>query len=291
MVAVQAVDAQANGAPGRPAEIEDPTNLALVHPLARALARALIGTPVTPNQVSAASVIPAAAAAAAYVALPWPFGALGGLACQYIWHVLDGADGELARRTGRASPIGELVDGVCDHLSQGLLYLAFGWVAARQIGPLAWLAVVAAAGSHFVQSNAYETWRKSYRRAVYGATWMRQNLQALAVAGPLQALIGRIYVAVSSGFGGGEEELERTVGLAADPAESRVRYRRAFAAQVRAGCVLDSNTRTLATFAAMLAGSPLWYLGFEALALNAVLAGLLIWRSRLRRRFDLETRA
>jgi phosphatidylglycerophosphate synthase len=32
------------------------------------------------------------------------------------WHVLDGADGDLARMTGRASPQGELFDGICDYV-------------------------------------------------------------------------------------------------------------------------------------------------------------------------------
>ena len=42
-------------------------------------------------------------------------------------HVVDGADGDLARLTGRSSPIGEMVDGLCDYLSHIVLYLVLGW--------------------------------------------------------------------------------------------------------------------------------------------------------------------
>src|ERR1700676_2404981 len=112
-------------APGRPDEIEEPTNRYLVHPVSRALVNVLIATPATPNQVSVASVFMAGGAALCYAQLAWPWNALAGLAFQFAWHVLDGADGDLARRTGRASTVGELVDGICDHLSQALIYVAF----------------------------------------------------------------------------------------------------------------------------------------------------------------------
>src|SRR5258708_37518835 len=98
-------------APGRPREIEAPSNLYLVHPASRRLTDLLERTVVTPHQVSIASVFPSGAAAACYIALARPWGAFAGLAFQFASHVLDGADGELARRTGAASAIGELVGG------------------------------------------------------------------------------------------------------------------------------------------------------------------------------------
>ena len=106
---------------------------------------------------------------------PGRWSRLLGLAFWFVWHVLDGADGDLARRTGRASPVGELVDGVCDHVSQGLIYVAFALLARRGLGGWAWMLALAAAASHFLQANAYETGRKAYRHGVHGAAWMRQT--------------------------------------------------------------------------------------------------------------------
>ena len=44
------------------------------------------------------------------------------------WHVTDGADGDLARLKGTASPTGELVDGVCDYSGHVFMYFAFAFL-------------------------------------------------------------------------------------------------------------------------------------------------------------------
>jgi phosphatidylglycerophosphate synthase len=263
-------------APGRPQEIEAASNIYLVHPVSRALAGALAATPVTPNRVSVASVVASGAAAATYALLTWPWNAFVGLGFQYLWHVLDGADGDLARRTGRASPIGELVDGVCDHLSQGLIYVAFAIMAQRTIGPSAWAIGVAAAASHFLQANAYETGRKAYRHFIYNAPWMRQT--GVGASGP-GAILARFYLGVSDLLSPGEAATERAMDAA--PGETaRETYRAAFAPIVKASGVLASNARTLAAFLAVLACRPLWFFLFELTALNAALVVLALWRGR-----------
>jgi phosphatidylglycerophosphate synthase len=272
-----------SAAPGRPREIEAPSNLYLVHPASRRLTDLLERTAVTPNQVSVASVFASGAAAACYVALAWPWAAFAGLTFQFAWHVLDGADGELARRTGRASPLGELVDGVCDHLSQALIYVAFAFVAQRTISGWAWAAAVAAGASHFVQANAYETGRKAYRRFVYGALWMRQT--GAGATGPGKAL-SDLYLAVSDLSSPGERLVEQAMdgAIAAGHAGvARQLYRERFAPLVKASGVMDSNTRTVAAFLAVLAGRPLWLFLFELTALNAALVGVAVARGRANR--------
>jgi phosphatidylglycerophosphate synthase len=271
------------GAPGRPREIEAPSKLWLIHPASRALVDVLVRTPVTPNQVSVASVAAAGAAAMAYVAAPWPWGAFLGLGGQLAWHVLDGADGDLARRTGRASPLGELIDGVCDHVSQGLIYVAFAVVLQGWLGPWAWALGVAAAISHFLQANAYETGRKTYRRWVYGAPWMRQTGAGAAGVG---GFAGGLYIAVSGVLSPGEARIEQAMDtrLAAGEAgarEARRLYRRTFAPLVKASGMLGSNVRTAAAFFSVLAGSPVWFFLFEVTCLNLALAILAAvrWRS------------
>ena len=243
----------------------------------------------TPNQVSLASVACAAGAAACYLWLAWPWAAFAGLACQFGWHVLDGADGDLARRSGRASPLGELIDGVCDHLSQVLIYVAFVYLLQRQgWGPSwAWAIASIAGASHFVQANVYETGRKTYRRWVYGAEWMRQTSRAPAGRrGPQTALAG-LYMAVSDLASPGEARIEAAMapamaGGAGPTARARRLYRDLYAPLVKRSGLLDSNTRTIAAFASMLAGSPVWFFLFETTVLNIAL----VWFGRERRRRD-----
>lgn len=264
-------------APGRPAEIEAASNLWLIHPLSRALAGLLAATPVTPNQVSVAGVVAAGGAALAYVGLPWPLDAFAGLALQVLWHVLDGADGELARRTGRASPLGELIDGVCDHAGQVLIYVAIAAAMQARFGAWSWVLASAAGASHFVQANAYETGRKAYRHFVYGAAWMRQTGAGKGVGRVLSSL----YLGVSSAFSPGEADVEGAM-RGAGP-EAQVRYRDRFAPLVKASGVLDSNTRTAAVFLAVLAGNPLLFFVFELTVLNLALAMLIARRVRANR--------
>ena len=267
--------AEDSPAPGRPAEIESAGNRLIIHPVSRALATALALTPVTPNQVSVSSVAVSGTGALIYLTVAWPWNALAGLACQYLWHVLDGADGDLARRTGRASAVGELVDGVCDHLSQVLVYVALALMAQRTSGGWAWVLASAAGAAHFVQANAYETGRKAYRHFVYGAAWMRQTG---AGDGRVGAALAKIYLAVSGWMSPGEDRAERAMQGA--DGRARQRYREIFAPLVKASGLLNSNTRTLAAFVAVLMKWPAGFFVFELTVLNLALAVFALWRSR-----------
>src|SRR5687768_18619206 len=92
----------------RAAELQDPLNRYLYHPLAWRLARLLQPTGISPNAVSVAGTLSVWTAAWSFASLEWPLGALLGFTLMLLWHVLDGADGDLARLTGKTSPTGEL---------------------------------------------------------------------------------------------------------------------------------------------------------------------------------------
>ena len=272
-------------APGRPLEVEEATNRYLVHPVSRLIVDRLVRTPVTPNQVSIASVFAAGAGALCYLALPWPWGPLCGVAFQFLWHVLDGADGDLARRTGRASPIGELVDGICDHVSQVLVYLAFVALLDQTMHGWAWVLGGAAAMSHFVQANAYETGRKTYRRWVYGAAWMRQTAGS---SRGLPGVLAGFYVGLSQILSPGEGALESVLEPIAsrgnaEADQARLRYSEVFAPLVKGSAVLSGNSRTIAAFISLLLGGPTWFFVFEIVALNLALVAVVLSRGRRNR--------
>src|SRR5688572_15643844 len=147
---------------GRPRELEDSLNRYVYHPLAARLASSLRPTGLSPNVVSVAGMLLAWAAAWAYTTLAWPQGVLLGFALHLLWHVVDGADGDLARLTGTASPTGELVDGVCDYAGHAVLYIALAAMLDDQLGGWAWALAVAAGASHIAQTNHAETQRRTY---------------------------------------------------------------------------------------------------------------------------------
>jgi hypothetical protein len=280
-----AVEAQG----GKPQEIELWSNRVLIHPLSRRVAVLLAPTPVTPNAVSCMGVAASAAGAFCYVGLPWPAAAAAGFLCQFAWHVLDGADGELARRTGRSSPSGEVVDGVCDYLAQIVLYGALALILRRTLGAWAWALALASGVARAVQANSYESRRRTYQFWGYGRGWLRQSLgegTREAPRGWLGAL-GRLYLAVSDRVTLGDPRLDAAMRRRLDqsgPAAERARalYRDVQVRAIVAAAPLASNPRTMAIGASMLAGSPLYFFLFEIFALT----GVLLWSLRVQARAD-----
>ena len=267
---------------GRPPEIEEFANRLLVHPASRALVDRLVATPVTPNQISLISIPAAAAAAACFVWLPRVPGALFGLMWLFAWHVLDGADGDLARRTGRASASGELIDGLCDHASQACIYVALAIVLQRTVGAWAWALAMGAALSHTVQANAYEAGRKTYRHWVYGAAWMRQRPD---FSRSLSGFANRAYLGAANLFSPAEDRVETAMSMARDLGpEAVAQARRAYQARevglVKASGLLGSTGRSLAVVASLLGGSPLWFFLYEIVALNLAMGVFVLWRRR-----------
>jgi phosphatidylglycerophosphate synthase len=281
-----AADAPSPPAPGRPVEIEEWTNLRLIHPTSRALVGLLIPTGISPNTVSILGAAAAALAAWAFVGLAWPASALVGLVGLFAWHVLDGADGDLARRTGRASTNGELVDGLCDHAGQVAIYLAFCLMLDDTLGFWAYILPVLSGLSRAVQASAYEGLRRNYRRWVYGARWIRQTLQA-GDAGQgglfdrIKVRLGLAYVVVSGVVSADDRALEAAMGaaIARGPeaaAAARAAYQGRMLPLVKRASLMSANYRSLVAGLSVLAGYPIVFVIYELVLLNLALA----WLSR-----------
>ena len=292
-----AISKAAKTAPGpvvshsRPLEIEEPLNRYLVHPTARALVTILIPTGISPNAVSALSVVMMALACACYALLPWPGGAFAGLGFHFLWHVFDGADGDLARRTGKSSPVGEIVDGVCDHLSHLILYLTLGALLERQLGPWGWGLTVVSAASRAFQAVCYETARRTYRRWVYGVNWIRQDLAKAEAeakpggAGKIGVRLAQIYLGASAWVRADDSRIEALMaqilaGGGARAAEARALCQAEIRPLVRRASWLSTNWETVGVFLTILAGSPLWFLAVQATVINLVMAGVVAGQKR-----------
>ena len=272
--------------PQRPRELQDPLNHYLYHPLAWQLARGLARTPVTPNVVSVFGALMVVLAGVAY-AQPWyPWSAALGMALHMSWHVVDGADGDLARLTGRASPIGEMVDGLCDYLSHVVLYLILGWLLTSHAaatggfwgGWHGWTLMLAAGISHAIQANHVEVQRRQYQSWVYGTPWLRSShSSADSKTGQSWARgLVSLYLGLASGMTPHALRIDAAVEAATgDPA----RLQR-IADAVRAESppllmlckVLGPNPRAVILGLSMLAGGPLWYFLYQTFVLNALLA-------------------
>lgn len=281
---------QVNIAP-RPPEIENLSNRLVIHPLSNALAPFLARAGVHPNVVSAAGLAFGMAAAWLYLqpgSWPenWP-SAVAALACMLGWHVMDGADGQVARLTGKASATGRAVDAIADYTVFILVYISLASVSDAQYGVWAWAAAGIAGASHILQAALYELQREKYiawtdpeaplprGRTPQGEAWQKGAFWWLEwVYVRLQRLAG----------GGGIEIPDADIDRDARR-EIAARYRTHYATHVHSWGVLSANAHTLAIFLFVVMGWPLGYFLFEALVMNMALVLLSARTRRLDKEF------
>lgn len=286
----------AAGAPHdeRPRELQDPLNLHLYHPLAARLARLLLPTGISPNLVSVGSAVAMVLATLAFVGLPWPANALVGLAFMIVWHVVDGADGDLARMTGKASAAGELVDGVCDYFGNVFMYFAFAFWLDDTLGGWAWALTAGAGASHILQTNHAETQRRLYAWRVYDRSWIRSVAEK---GGDLFrnetwfirwfGFWAKGYVWLSNLMSPSANPVDEAL-IAAEPgraARIRALIRTRSGASLAFEKALGANPKTLLIAASIALGSPLYYFLAMVTAMNLILAVSIFHHKRMEHRF------
>ncbi len=266
----------------RPRELEDPLNFYLYHPLAARLARLLRPTGISPNAVSIAGMLCIWAAAAAYYALSWPQSAILGLLLHMLWHVVDGADGDLARLTGKSSPTGELIDGLCDYAGHAPLYVVLAIIAQAQVGWWAWPLATLAAFSHGLQANHAESQRRSYLWWAYGVPWLKQARPADQRSLPNGSWVARVfawpsrlYLWLAKKMAPNMDMVDAAIAEAALDPRRLERVRRLVRQSSRGSLILQkvigANPRTLILGACMLIEGPLAYFLVQLALLNLVL--------------------
>jgi len=257
----------------RPRELEDWLNFRLYHPLSMRLAKALQNTPVTPNMVSIIGGLMIVLAAYIYAAFPSPTGIFIGLLAHMSWHIFDGADGDLARLTGRSSPQGEVIDGICDYLGHIILYLTLAWMLSDNLGINALILAIVSGIARIVQAAHYEVQRRQYQHWVYGTPWLRiSNEQAERPKGILGAFASS-YIALAQMLAPGARDVDAMVANASESDLRKLRgiIRHETAPVLRFITPLSANYRTLAFGLLILAGVPLYYFIFEAVLLSIIL--------------------
>lgn len=114
---------------------------------AQGLTAWLLRTPITPNQISLASIGFAALGAAALLAGPaWLWLAALGVQLRLLCNLMDGM---VAVEGGRGSPVGPLYNEVPDRVADSLLLVALGHAAGAPW--LGWASALAAASTAYVR--------------------------------------------------------------------------------------------------------------------------------------------
>jgi phosphatidylglycerophosphate synthase len=102
-----------------------PPPTTVTHWIARICVKPLVGSPITPNQITTVRFLMGLTACAAFAVGEHSWNIWGGL----LWVLsafLDRADGELARISGLASKWGQVYDTTCDVVVDTLFFIAIG---------------------------------------------------------------------------------------------------------------------------------------------------------------------
>lgn len=118
---------------------------------ARALTRALLATPVTPNQISLISILFAALAGGAMLAAPArPLLWFAAAACIQLRLLCNLLDGMVAVEGGRGSPVGALYNEIPDRLADSAIIVAAGYAVG--VAWLGWAGALAAAVTAYIRT-------------------------------------------------------------------------------------------------------------------------------------------
>ena len=282
----------------RTSEIEEPTNLYVIHPLSAWIVPHCARLGISPNAVSLAGMGCGVAAGFAYHWYQSTWCCVLGFVLMLTWHVLDGADGQLARLTNAQSEFGKIIDGICDYVTFTAVYVGLALTLSDYIGSWVWGLAAVSGLCHAVQSAAYELQRQQYNFWGWGrksaalpdmhtpkAERQRQPMLKRA-ANVLNGLYTRVQIVTTGGAAAFNRDLEAI--LAARPereAVLRQDYREVFAPSVRRWAILSANYRTIAIFLFAVAGMPMFYFLFEIFGFSAILAVLLAGQRRRYRLF------
>ena len=264
----------------RAPETQDWLNRRVFHPLAHRVAVASIPLGLSPNLLSFIGLLLIMAAGLCYGFLDWPTAFLIGFPLHLLWHVFDGADGDLARLTGKSSSIGELVDGVCDYAGHIFVYFTFVFVFHDSMGIWIWLLAAASGFSRIAQSNFAESQKRIYLWRVYGLPWLQQNATKVKADRGLFVRICGVFVSLYVGLAqkGSSSAREIDALLAGFPEGSaRQSAARELVKEKERELLplllmIGQNFRTLMLGLSMAAGSPIWFMIAEFTLLNVIFA-------------------
>lgn len=147
----------------RSSDIEDASKKYIIAPLITWVVPYLVKLNLSPNAVSVLGMLSGVAAAyLLFFHTLSPVYTVMGLFMLLVWHVMDGADGRVARLTGKQSELGKIIDGICDYIVFTSLYVALALVLVQSYGYSIWYLVVVSGFCHAIQAGAYEMQRQEY---------------------------------------------------------------------------------------------------------------------------------
>jgi phosphatidylglycerophosphate synthase len=211
----------------------------------------------------------------------WAFGLI------ILHSIVDSADGQLARLTGKVTELGRLLDGLSGYATHTAIYLAIGFGLSHRGADwsvLIWMFVAGMfsaihAGLYDYHRHVYITVVAEGRVPERGPKNMRSAIGSLFV----------FYLTVQRWMIGKHAEVETALAARSEAGqvrdEDRARYRETFYPLVRGWNFLGDNTRFFAVGVAVLLHRIDLFFPFVLVFMNAALVILWLWQRSADRRF------
>lgn len=254
-------------------DIEEPTNLYLFVPLSSWIAPRFARLGITANMVSFGGLACGLTAAVMYhfyaEGVLW---SVGGFLLMCLWHVLDGADGQVARLTNSQSEFGKVIDGVCDYVTFIAVYISLAWVMMDEYGSEIWYIAVFAGCCHAIQAGAYELQRQEFDFWGLGKKSaelpdlksLGEGASELPILGKIAFFLTNAYTRMQYRFSGLDKNLRRILYkyIEENPDKTedlRESYRKHYTPIVHKWGIMCANYRTYAIFVACIIGQPVLF--------------------------------
>jgi CDP-alcohol phosphatidyltransferase-like enzyme len=265
-------------------EIEELADIYFFRPLGSIIARGGRALGMTPTQLT---VLGTLAGVAGGALLYDERSGLFAFALLIFYGIIDSADGQLARMTGRVTELGRVLDGAAGYFTHGAIYLAIAAGAIHRGGSssiLIWMFLAAIANA--IQAQMYDYHRTVYIKVVGEGrapgndparvpSWVRWLFRGYLLT--QRWLIG-LHGAVESALAARSVE-----GRVRD--EDRARYRECFYGPVRGWNLLGDNTRVYAIGVLTCLHRIDLFFAFVLLPMNLALIALWLWQRSADRKF------
>jgi phosphatidylglycerophosphate synthase len=265
-------------------EITELADVYFFHPLGSVFARLAAALRVTPTQLTVIGTLVGVAGGA--LLYDEHLGLLA-FAVLILHGIIDSADGQLARITGRTTELGKVLDGGAGYVTHAAIYLAIAaGMLQRGSGGVALLWMVLAGIATIAHAQMYEYHRTAYTSVVSKG---RVPHQEPAKVAPWLRGLYRGYLLMQRRLTGLHAEVEAALsrraiaGVMTD--DDRLRYRDHFYAVVRGWNFLGDNTRFYAIGLLALFHRIDFYFAFILLPMNLAFVLLWLWQRRADQRF------
>jgi phosphatidylglycerophosphate synthase len=266
-------------------EIEELADVYFFRPLGFIVARFAAAIRLTPTQLTIFGALVGIAGGAMLYDVRLGFYAF---ALLIIHGVIDSADGQLARLTGRATELGRVLDGGSGYLTHAAIYLGIALGVIHRGGSGAILFWMVLAGiANAVQAQMYEYHRHDYAMIAVRGLVPRGD-PAKVTQGWMKSLYAW-YLITARMLTGLHVEVESliaarsTAGVVRE--EDRPRYRDCFYGPIRGWNLLGDNTRFYAIGVLVWLGRIDLFFAFVLLPMNLALLALWLWQRNADRKF------